>query len=118
MGTYYIPRNVKGEGRILFIFTGKSLMYTAIGAGIGFPIYFIIANILQIQYWGLLAIGLCGLIGFVIGTLKIPKLSILKNANDIAGENIDEIIKRYIMFKKQNNRIYINKIGEEEKKDV
>ncbi len=114
MGTYYIPRNVKGEGRILFIFTGKSLMYTAIGAGVGFPIYFIMSNVLQIQYWGLLAIAICGLIGFLIGTIKIPKLSMLKNANDIAGENIDEIIKRYIMFKKQNNRIYVNETKEEE----
>lgn len=30
MGTYYIPRNVKGEGRILFIFSGKSMIYTAV----------------------------------------------------------------------------------------
>ena len=35
MGPYYIPRNVKDEGRILFIFTGKSLIYTAVGVGIG-----------------------------------------------------------------------------------
>ena len=27
MGTYNIPRNVKGEGRILFIFSGKSMIY-------------------------------------------------------------------------------------------
>lgn len=25
MGTYNLPRNVKGEGRILFVFTGKVL---------------------------------------------------------------------------------------------
>ena len=28
MGTYYLPRNVKGENRILFIFTTKSLIWT------------------------------------------------------------------------------------------
>ena len=67
MGTYYIPRNVKGEGRILFIFTGKSLMYSAIGAAVGFPIYFIMSHILQIQYWGLIAILLGAIIGFIIG---------------------------------------------------
>ena len=27
MGTYNLPRNVKGEGRILFVFTGKSFIY-------------------------------------------------------------------------------------------
>lgn len=117
MGTYYIPRNVKGEGRILFIFTGKSLMYTAIGALIGFPIQFIVANIIGIQYWGVVATLIGALIGFTIGTLKIPKLSFIKNSNDIAGENIDEIIKRYFMFRKQKNKIYINK-EEEVKKDA
>lgn len=28
MGTHYIPRNVKGESRILFIFSSKALLYT------------------------------------------------------------------------------------------
>ena len=32
MGTYNIPRNVKGEGRILYIFSTKALMYTFFGA--------------------------------------------------------------------------------------
>ena len=31
---YQIPRNVKGEGRILYIFSTKALIYTAVGAGI------------------------------------------------------------------------------------
>ena len=31
---YQIPRNVKGEGRILFIFSKKALITTGIGAGI------------------------------------------------------------------------------------
>ena len=35
MGTYYIPRNYKGETRILYIFTTKSLITTAIGDGVG-----------------------------------------------------------------------------------
>ena len=28
MGTYYLPRNTKGEGRILYIFSTKALIYT------------------------------------------------------------------------------------------
>ena len=43
MGTYNIPRNVKGEGRILFIFSTKSLIYTGIGGLIGIPFYFLFA---------------------------------------------------------------------------
>ena len=116
MGTYYIPRNVKGEGRILFIFTPKSLMYSAIGAAVGFPIQFILSAVVGIHYWGLLAIAIGALIGFTIGTFKIPKTSFFKNSHDIAGENIDEIIKRYIKFKKGKNKIYINKGKNEEVK--
>ena len=41
MGTYNLPRSVKGEGRILFIFTGKSLIYSAVVGGIGLIFYFI-----------------------------------------------------------------------------
>ena len=32
MGTYNIPRNLKGETRLLYIFSIKSLITTAIGA--------------------------------------------------------------------------------------
>ena len=35
MGTYYIPRNYRGESRILYIFTVKSLITTAVGAMVG-----------------------------------------------------------------------------------
>ena len=43
MGSYAIPNNkLKGEGRILLIFTTKSLIYTAIGALLGTPIYIIL----------------------------------------------------------------------------
>lgn len=40
MGTYNIPRNVKGEGRILFVFSGKSLIYTVVGGAIRFTTIF------------------------------------------------------------------------------
>ena len=31
MGTHMIPRNTKGEGRILFIFSTKAMIFTAVG---------------------------------------------------------------------------------------
>lgn len=34
MGTYNIPRNLKGETRLLYIFSIKSLITTAIGAAV------------------------------------------------------------------------------------
>ena len=39
MGTYNLPRNVKGEGRILFIFSSKSFLYTIIGGAVGLLFY-------------------------------------------------------------------------------
>ena len=35
MGTYNLPRNVKGEGRILFIFSTKGLITTCVGGAVG-----------------------------------------------------------------------------------
>ena len=41
MATHMIPRNTKGEGRILYIFSTKAIIYMAIGLVIGLPFYFI-----------------------------------------------------------------------------
>ena len=49
MGTYYIPRNYKGETRLLYIFSIKSLITTALGGVIGlvfFLIFIIVPTIL------------------------------------------------------------------------
>ena len=42
MKSYYIPRNYKGEGRILYIFSTKAIIYTAVGVGIGLIFYFLL----------------------------------------------------------------------------
>ena len=51
MGTYNLPRNVKGEGRILFIFTRKSLMYTAGFAIVGLILLLIfrLMNLMKVR---------------------------------------------------------------------
>ena len=73
MGTYYIPRNYKGETRILYIFTVKSLITTTIGAGIG-ALIFAILNNLNMKMPGVIALGIFALIGWAVGALKIPPL--------------------------------------------
>ena len=114
MGSYNLPRNVKGEGRILFIFTGKSMIYTVIAGAIGLIFYFIFsmfgANVIGIGITVSLA-----LIGFLIGTLKMPNISKFEFTKKTGGENIDDIIKRAIRFKLKGKKIYIYK---EEEKDV
>jgi len=106
VGTYNIPRNVKGEGRILYIFSTKALLYTAIGVGVGLPFYFIL-KALKLNIIGIIVVLLFGLIGFVIATFKIPSIGSLKATKDVGGQNIDDVIKRALKFKKKGNRIYI-----------
>lgn len=106
MGTYNIPRNVKGEGRILFIFSTKSLLYSAIGLGVGLPIY-LIMSAFNLKLVGVIILALFILTGFAIGTFKIPEISGLKFTKAVGGSNIDDIIKRVIKFKKGGNKIYL-----------
>ena len=106
MGTYNIPRNVKGEGRILFIFSTKSLIYSVIGALVGLPFYLIFSS-LNITLAGIIAMAFFALIGFIIGTFKFPEIGILKFTKSIGGENIDDVIKRTFKFKQKGNRMYI-----------
>ena len=113
MGTYYIPRNVKGESRILYIFSVKSLITTLIGGVVGF-VFYLIFVITGLDTLGWISIGLFGLIGFVVGTVKIPTLAGVPATKKIGGESIDQIILRYIKFKK-TRKIYV--YTKEEKKD-
>lgn len=108
MSTYLIPRNTKGENRILMIFSTKALIYTAVGASIGF-FFYLIFNAMSIGVVGIVLIILLGLIGFVIGTLKIPKIESLEFTKQTAGEKIDDIILRSLKFYKDKNRLYIYK---------
>lgn len=104
MATHYIPRNVKGEGRLLYIFTTKSLITTAIGGVIGFLFYYLF-SMLGIKVVGVILLGVFALIGFGIGTVKIPVISGIKFTKNVAGDSIDTIILRYIKFK-MNKKIY------------
>ena len=104
MGTYYIPRNYKGETRLLYIFSVKSLITTAIGAFIGFLFYLIFA-IFGLKVPGLIALAVWALIGYAIGALKIPTIVGIPVTKKIGGESISDIIIRYVKFKK-NRKIY------------
>ena len=111
MGTYNLPRNVKGEGRILFIFTTKSMMYTGGFAIVGVLIYMLLSYF-GMTLAGVIVIIVLSLIGFVIGTFKVPNISGIKWAKANAGENIDDVIKRAITFKQKGNKIYVYKEDE------
>ena len=106
MNIYEIPRNYKGEGRILFVFSTKALIYTAIGAGVGLLPY-IFFSIIGLKTIGLIFVGLLGLIGFVIGTFKMPESKKFSITEKTGGTAIDDVIKRWIKFKRGKRKIYV-----------
>ena len=106
MNSYNLPRNVKGEGRILFIFSTKALIYTFIGMLIG-TVFYIIFSMLKMKTVGVVFIVVFGLIGFIIATFKIPDTTAFEFTKKTGGENIDDVIKRYVRFKMQKGKIYV-----------
>ena len=106
MGTYNVPRSVKGEGRILYIFSTKSLMYMGAAAIIAIPLYLIFNGIFN-QIAGIAAAAVVLFIAFSIATFKIPEIGMLKTTKTIGGQKIDDIIVRTYKFKKKGNRLYL-----------
>lgn len=114
-GSYYIPRNTKGEGRILYIFSAKAFIATAVGAIIALCTFYPIFRILGQQFVGWIFVLICGLIGFVSFSFKIPDSNNLEITRKAGGEYIYEIIRRYFKFKMKKNRVYT--YFKEEKED-
>lgn len=108
MGTYNLPRNVKGENRILFIFSTKSLIYTVVSAGIGLLFYFIF-KMLNLTMVGIVIVAIFALLGFGIGTLKVPEIAKFEFSKKTGGEAVDDVIKRAILFNTKGRKIYVYK---------
>ena len=106
MGTYNLPRNVKGEGRILFIFSTKSLITTSIGGAIGL-VFYLIFKLMGLTMVGIVITLIFALIGYAIGMFKVPDTNGLEITRKTGGENLDDIIKRYIKFKKNKRKLYV-----------
>lgn len=105
MGTYYIPRNLRGETRIFYIFTIKSLISTACGLLFGL-IFLLIFMVLGLKLVGIIITAVCSLIGYVVGAFKIPTVSGIPVTKKIGGEPINEIVARWIKFNK-NKKMYV-----------
>lgn len=106
MGTYNLPRNVKGEGRFLFIFSTKSLITTMIGGGIGL-IFYLIFSLLGLNMVGIIITLIFALIGYSIGMFKVPEANGLEITRKTGGENIDDVIIRYFKFKSNKKKLYV-----------
>ena len=107
-GPYNIPRNYKGENKILFIFSTKAFVYTGVSGAIGVVFYYIL-RALGLSAIGIACVVLFAAIGFVIGTCKVPDTARFKFTQQTGGEPIDQVILRWIKFKRNKNKIYIYK---------
>ncbi len=105
MSTYNIPRNLRGESRILYIFTVKGLITTAGGTLVG-ALFYLLFMIVGLKTAGLVVLGVFALIGFGIGTIRIPSVAGLQFTKKIAGDSLDDVILKYIKFKR-NKKIYV-----------
>lgn len=112
MGTYNLPRNVKGENRILFIFTTKSIITTVAGAILGLIFYFIF-SLLNMNIIGIIIVAVFALIGFAVGSLKVPEIAKLEFTKKTGGQNVDDVIKRAIKFHTKGKKIYVYREGKE-----
>ena len=97
MRSYLIPRDVKGETRILTYFTPKSFVFTIVGILFG-TVFFFIFSLLHLKITGVIILAIISLISFAIGALKIPETNAFAFFKDTGGEHIDDIIWRYIKF--------------------
>ena len=108
--TYTVPRSAKGESRILYIFTFKSMLTTLAGLFIGFLIPNLILSMIGQGTAAMISIGVCGVIGYLIGILTIPDSPVVGKLRKAGGEKVTDIILRAITFKNRR-KIYVYREG-------
>lgn len=113
MRSYLIPRNVQGETRILTYFTPKSFIFTVVGILIGTVFYFIF-SLLSLKITGIIVLLIISALFFAVGALKVPETNAFAFFKDTGGEQIDDILWRYVKFHgikliglKSSKKIYV-----------
>ena len=104
--TYYVPRSVKGETRLLYIFSIKSFISTVAFGLIGAGIWYIGSLIGMGLIAGLIVTIIFGAIGFCFGTLKIPDIPIMGKFRKAGGESLSDISFRFLTFGRKK-KIYL-----------
>lgn len=108
--TYTVPRSVKGESRLLYIFSIRSFIATAAFGIVGFLIGSLLSLIGAGGLIKVIMAGIFGLIGYGMATLVIPDTPIVGNLRKAGGEQVGEILLRIITFKRRK-KIYIYRYG-------
>lgn len=107
--TYGVPRSAKGESRILYIFTVKSLIVTVITGAIGLLPYSILSN-MGMKGAGIAVVVVFAALGYGFMTLKIPDSPIMGNFRKAGGEQLSDIVFRTLTFSKRK-KIYLYRKG-------
>lgn len=107
--TYNVPRSAKGESRILYIFTVKSLIATIAFGLVGLIPYWIFSA-LGMQIAGIVSIVIFAALGFGLMTLTIPDAPVMGKLRKAGGEQLGDILWRTITFSKRK-KIYVYRKG-------
>ena len=107
--TYTVPRKVKGESRILLIFSIKSLIATVVGGFVGVLPGMLFFSI-GLNAVGVVFVVFCAAIGFGLVTLKIPDSAIVGKFRKAGGEVVGDILFRTLTFNKRK-KIYVYRDG-------
>ena len=106
-GSYYVPRSVKGESRILYIFTIKSFAVTLAFALVGVLIYLIVKSFIPMSIMSaIIMIAIFGGIGYALSSVTIPDVPIMGPLRKAGGENIGAMLLRAMSFKGKK-KIYL-----------
>ena len=122
--SYFVPRSVKGESRILYIFTIKSFVYTLVAGAVGFVFFQLVSIITGLSgiVPTIIFVGIFALIGYGIGALRIPDSPLMGKFRKAGGEELSNIIFRTITFNFRR-KVYLynydreNNISSEMKKE-
>lgn len=106
---YTVPRSAKGETRILYIFTIKSMLFTLAFAIIGAVPCFIL-NWLGFGMAGVIVLGVIATLGYLMATLTIPDAPIMGKLRKAGGEKLADILWRTLTFTRRKG-IYIYREG-------
>ena len=63
-------------------------------------------NMLGLSVVGIVLLAIFALVGFIIGTFKIPEITTIEFTKKTSGEAIDDVIKRAVIFKMKKRKIY------------
>lgn len=102
MVKHEIPRESQNEGRILYFFTGRSILTTIIGIVVGVVIGSFL-NIVIPRIGMIIGVVLFGIIGFLVGAVKIPEIATFPMTKSLSGMYVDEAIIKYIKFKNRRS---------------